>query len=596
MPLDDYTEILQTFAGSAQEVTTPTAVIQGGKDGTPWIAEGGWHTQSANGEVAPAQPKWFRVIRLQWAYSYRTPSRSGRFTAETGQSAENKTDNYTYFIGFDPNKAYFEASESPYQKFLAAPGEILLPIYAQGGNDQTSPRSLIEAGTTVMAVGRLLQAWGHTFKQWADAIDVPDSNWSGSAAGVFRRTLSTFSGRMQMINQQIESSKSSMALQTAGFQLMSTAGRLFETFADWAVQYQNSPQAALAAVWQDDIEKVILGENGWTAPTKDESEDGQVPKIDVPGYGDPTQQAFWDKLMATAHERWKTYIEVLNEDLTRLLPALDTAYQEAYEDFPTFFPSVPGAPRSGAGAGAGGGSGGGETNWDENGNNVPDYLEHIDTDGDGTPDHEDKTPQGSPADFDKNDNDVPDYQEHIDTDGDGTPDYKDKTPQGSPPDFDKNNNDVDDRQEHIDTDGDGTPDYKDKTPQGEPPDYDKLFEGRSGPGEGNAEDSNNNTIPDRLEKKDTDGDGFPDLWDSTPKGEPDVKTTAGGANGPGGSSPDLYQAGILQPGPVLGGGGGGLQVVPKGAKISSDGTVVGPDGQPVRDALGEKITVPPAPG
>ncbi|GLY20170.1 hypothetical protein Kisp01_71840 [Kineosporia sp. NBRC 101677] len=556
MPLDNYTEILQLFAGSGQDVTNPADVITGGKEETPWIAAGGWHGQPAEGE-APDPPEWFRVMRLQYSYTIAVAggrSRSIRYSSEVGESHKEELEHFTYFLGFDPDKSYFEAKDAPYQKFLSAPGEILLPIYLQTGNNVTSPKSLLEASTTIMATGALLQNWGHAFKQWADALDVPDSNWSGSAAGIFRRTLNNFAGRMQMINEQLESSETSTMLQAAGFQLMSTAGSLFDTFAEWATRYENSPQAALAAVWDDDIKTFLENEANWEAPPRHVAQVGGAPKIQVPGYGDPSQQAFWDQLMTNAHKRWDTYVQALNEDLTRLLPALDTAYQEAYEHFPNFFPSLPG---SGAGAGAGGASGAANGNfpdWDKNGNGFPDAQENADTDGDGTKDVRDPTPNGEPYRWDANGDGNPDSQEHIDSDGDGTIDLEDKTPNGPLPDL---------KLKVTDT-------VK------------------------NPDDANGNAIPDKLEKKDTDGDGFPDLWDSTPKGEPDVKTTQGGGNGPGGSSPDLYQAGILEPGPVLGGsgGGGGVHVVPKGAKISSDGTVVGPDGQPLLDGLGEKMIVP----
>jgi len=193
-PLDRFEAVLQTFAGVGQPIPDRNNVSSS-KDGrAPWILPASDDKGTGAGWIAKVFPyggspvSGYKVGWRQLFYFTNVP-RTAPFTYEGHTTTLHYTgysDTYELFIGFNPNRDWFETATSPWKTFIQQGLDILETLAESGGrgeNDQVSPNSLVVAGDTVKKVGELMDDWGAQFQNWSNEIDVTGS-WQGSAAGI----------------------------------------------------------------------------------------------------------------------------------------------------------------------------------------------------------------------------------------------------------------------------------------------------------------------------------------------------------------------------------------------------------------------------
>lgn len=279
-----------------------------------------------------------------------------------GEGIDNTFDIYQWWTYSDQKVIvganlgpFWKAPGSAWQNFIGSFNIMQQILLKPGETNSFSPGSMASAGFVVENLNAAFGDWQQTIKQWMDGIDVPDSDFQGSAAGVFKTTMLQFVSQLEALNTQLTTT--ALAQQLNGTQqiMVSAVNDLYTAFSTWygqtapdsAGRYpDNSPVLAMWNQFNLQLQGATLHFKG-----------GLHFHIDTP-YGDPSQQAWWDTLQTAAQQNWKASLQPLDNAADAFVEALNSAYSQVDALITTnFVPPVTvtpaGSDLGGDGSGAG---------------------------------------------------------------------------------------------------------------------------------------------------------------------------------------------------------------------------------------------------
>ncbi|HEX3783774.1 MAG TPA: hypothetical protein VHX38_29270, partial [Pseudonocardiaceae bacterium] len=220
------------------------------------------------------------------------------------------------------------------------------------GTDEFSPHSMWYGAETLKEAGARLDYWRQNFTQWANDVDSNDSDFQGSAAGVFRQTLMSFANMLQALSEQFAAPK--FVSQLASLEnVMNSNVTTFRNKVDaWMSDSNNSPSTILQNVFENVMSTANV-EYGFSA-----SQARVSPHINT-SYGDPANDSFWTQVDSVAKQQWLATLGPLDDAAQEFLSALDYAYQQTDAMMPSAFMPPPALTPPGTGDdGTNGGNGG----------------------------------------------------------------------------------------------------------------------------------------------------------------------------------------------------------------------------------------------
>ncbi|MFF9479894.1 hypothetical protein [Streptomyces sp. NPDC014733] len=521
---------MKAFAGSGQNVTDSSAI---GTDGTPsWLSGFTTGTSLAGGaDMAHGQDVW-------WSFRFSVGS----------------TD-LEYFLGATMDWGALDSG--PFHDFVQQPEAILGPVAGSlKGNDVASLGSFDTAGITLRGLERRLEGARGILDAWAREVNEDDSNWQGSAAGVFRTVLHGMGEELDRLRVEMTTPRDIAAeLDRTRTQMHTTLTELLAAHRDWRADRMAWPVNAV----HDALQEAMQGASvsfGYQSMG-----DGSNPEAKVTSsYGDPSTQEFWDRVQSRAKALWLANVNTrLDQPAGRQMQALTSTVGSTSTAIPQ---QITPLQLRMPGGGAGGGNAFG-TNTNPFGTGTdrkelpPEMQQYLKNNGYGTG-----------------------------PDGAGGPDGSGTGPEGAG----GTDSSVD---EHGKGDGVQPPGggSGEDGPEGgkTPPDV-KQFAQQLDHGTGGTADGH------------TGGDGdktghLPPgaIPPPPPKIQPPMTGTSGGTSGlktspygSGGGSAKL----VGPDGKALTDRNGHAVDVPRGSKINADGTVTRPDGTLATDRNGNQITVP----
>lgn len=528
-------QALKAFAATGQKVTDSSEV---GTDGGPSWFTGG----AADGAgTAFVNQDFTKVYDVWWSFTYSTQGNG------TGSGLPRQ-----YVLGVNMDWPAMENGEGPLYRFVHQADQILTPLAGTlKGNEFVSLGSFDTASNTARWLEGRIQAAKELMESWARTIDNEDSNWQGSAAGVFKAVLEGHANELDRLRTEMINPRDFTGdIDQARVQLHQSLVGLQEAFSAW----RNDRMAWPVNATHDALQEAMQGAHI-------EFPDGINPKVTSP-YGDPTTQAFWDRVQSRAKQLWLANVHTkLDQPAQQQMQALERSYGTATASIPeALSPMRLKLPHSGMPPGGGTGANG--THQDPNkvfsdlmnknatqtgggGSSLTGTDPKAGTGTGGGPTGGTGTGTGTGAD-------------------------------GAPPS-------AEDLKQSM------------KLAQQTPPD---IGSQEMGGGTGGGLDAKGGTGGlDQLGGKGVDQQqppGFvPPTFTAPTSG---ISQNGGGSKltGPGGTGTGAGKSALVGPdGATLKDGQGKAFQVPTGSKINADGTITRPDGKLATDANGHKITVPP---
>lgn len=243
----------------------------------------------------------------------------------------------TWFAGIDFDWAFFNDATKPWQVFVNKSAEILHPLASWPyENDSYSPNSVTYGANMITGLNQLLEKWIPQFKSWADAIDVPDGDFQGSAAGVLKHRVIEFQNQLQSISDQLTNPDLAGELNTVAGNMAQVARNLSQAYDDWLSGVYWTPGAALQQRFTDAIEHktITLASNLDGVPIT------EALKVSTP-YGDPMTPGFWSAIENAAKADWLAGLAGLDASATNFISTLTSAYTQAAAVLPPVIVSPP---------------------------------------------------------------------------------------------------------------------------------------------------------------------------------------------------------------------------------------------------------------
>ncbi|MER7024910.1 MULTISPECIES: hypothetical protein [Streptomyces] len=265
---------MKAFAGSGQNVTDSSAV---GTDGTPsWLSGFTTGTSLAGaGDMAHGQDVW-------WSFRFSVGS-----------------SDLEYFLGATMDWGGLDSG--PFHHFVQQPEAILGPVAGSlKGNDVASLGSFDTAGITLRGLERRLDGARGILDAWAREVNEDDSNWQGSAAGVFRTVLHGMADELDRLRIEMTTPRDIAAeLDRTRTQMHSTLTALLAAHRDWRADRMAWPVNAVHDALQEAMQGASVSFGYQTVG------DGSNPEAKVTSsYGDPSTQGFWDRVQSRAKALW----------------------------------------------------------------------------------------------------------------------------------------------------------------------------------------------------------------------------------------------------------------------------------------------------
>ena len=271
---------------------------------------------------------------------------------------------YTILIQAEEDTSKTTGSGAPVANFVTTAASIIDQLAGSPyANDRTDPNSLMTGMAALQNFTGWLEDWVSKINAWGDAVGDSASDWQGSAAGAFQYTLRQFAGEFQNVQDQMHLPTRWEGLEPASIRLSSAIEAISSAFSAWSNSPLSLPTNCLGWV-------LARAMNGATVyygtSTTDTSAEAVSPgsfsssltfSLDVPGYGNPTTQAFWDVIDQNAKDLWLNYLsEAVDRVVQPAMQALDSSYLDAAKDLGTLFQVSMTTPNSSLGANAGGGN------------------------------------------------------------------------------------------------------------------------------------------------------------------------------------------------------------------------------------------------
>lgn len=254
----------------------------------------------------------------------------------------------TVLVGAMINKEFFNNPQTPYQNFTTGVANILaLQLAPPNESNVFSQRSMYAGSQAIENVASLLNTWRQTINGWANDIDVPDGDFQGSAAGIFKNTLLQFTAQMNALTTQLATQNLADQLYGTGAAMVEAVWNLQQAFETWNGDASHQPAQLLANALANRMVGATLHYNA-----------GKV-KVDVKdaqGRNIGSDQTFWDDVETDAKTAWTASLSTLDTAAASFLSALDSQYQTTLKSINTNFVPPPNLTGTGPNGGTSGGS------------------------------------------------------------------------------------------------------------------------------------------------------------------------------------------------------------------------------------------------
>ncbi|MEV4560474.1 hypothetical protein AB0K51_26245 [Kitasatospora sp. NPDC049285] len=245
---------------------------------------------------------------------------------------------YAFVVGFNADWSMFDSTSSAYNTFHNDPEKNLAPLISMPyKNRVTDLWTFDNAGEMLTGVGGFLDTWIPTFKTWAESLDQGKaSDWSGNAAGTFRKFLSTLTLAMVNVKTDLtEPTNYVQELHSAREELGSAQLAMYNAYHAWMSERW---AGALNALHDSFLEAMAGASVKWEFTYDSNSGVSKLTSAKVLSASgeDVNSQAFFDKIEKAAKTKWMS-----------TLVTLDTASKDAFSKLDDKYTSVAGALRRG---------------------------------------------------------------------------------------------------------------------------------------------------------------------------------------------------------------------------------------------------------
>jgi hypothetical protein len=279
--------------------------------------------------AADGQASWFANTTASTDYaSQQSTAYDAVWTYPFSVTVSGTTYNYLTVVGVNLDWSQFGA-DSPLAKFVAQPMNILTPLVSSPNqNDTTSVWSFDAAATALRDLDTWLTGWMPTINGWADAVDAPEGDFHGSAAGAFRYVLRGFATELGMLHIELNTPGPYWTpLTTARTTLGATHVALWNGYSTWRSNARAMPVNCVIDSFMDAMKVADVAVD--SSKVSYTSTDLPTVTIDTP-LGDPTKQEFWDRVQSRAKQYWLLEVSTaLDAAATPAMDTLNTAYQQA---------------------------------------------------------------------------------------------------------------------------------------------------------------------------------------------------------------------------------------------------------------------------
>ncbi|MFB7473493.1 hypothetical protein [Kitasatospora sp. NPDC056184] len=283
----------------------------------------------------------------------------------------------TYGINFDYSTIN---AGSPFDRWQHEFLNILSPLRNPPfANDRVDLGAFMRVAKAHEQVRLVLDDWAAKTKAWVDEVDAPDGDWQGSAAGAFHTVLGAYYGEIASFRNQLADNGVEAALNGVLPQLQTSLDILHIGFTNWRNTRLYHPALALQDALADAMRTATvevryiqqLTPAEYDAALKSshlssaETASDLTFKVTSP-LGDPDTKEFWEKVVVRAKELWLGNLGSLDNEATRALIFLETAYTTLSNRFNASHPRVemrmppPVAPKVDVPPGTGGAGAGGK--------------------------------------------------------------------------------------------------------------------------------------------------------------------------------------------------------------------------------------------
>jgi uncharacterized protein YukE len=297
-----WSKALKTFADSGQKVAESSEVLS-----TNWFKR--WEVK----KNADQHENFKEIYDVWWTFNYEW--RAGPVFRTV----------YQYVAGVNIDYGVVDAEGGALNRFIHEAQQILIPVSSDvRGNDTTSLGSFDIASTTARGMEWRIQAAMEEIDRWVKGIDVPDSAWQGSAAGVFRATLQGMSNALERLRQEMINPRDfTIDIDHARFQLKTSLDALRGIHTNWLNDRMAAPINAAHDAVVESFQGAQIGQ--------DTDKYAAVQTV----HGDPTTQEFWDRVQQRAKEMWQYHVsEHLDKPAGLEMGEVEGAYSRAISAIP----------------------------------------------------------------------------------------------------------------------------------------------------------------------------------------------------------------------------------------------------------------------
>jgi hypothetical protein len=312
---------------------------------------------SSEGSGSSASGRWISAVEV--AYKVAPLSGAGGLKTDHDHNwkwhVTHAGEGIEIVVGVNDETDFFNDPAGGWQLFLNNPYNVMYSLIGRPNQtNQFSPYSMRYVADTLTDVGTLLDKWTQSFTGWTNDLDTPDSDWQGSAAGVFKHTLEQYTAVLKALRTQLATSQITKSLDDAESAMATSVGLLSQAIESWRDNPDNDPRRIIDYLFQQAMNH-FSSITFQYHPTKAH----YTPSIHTV-FGDPLTQEFADNLQATAKWWWLQSLTPLDQAASTVLTSLDSAYGNVSSTIPQNFvtPVVLSPPADDPTATSGGGGGG----------------------------------------------------------------------------------------------------------------------------------------------------------------------------------------------------------------------------------------------
>ncbi|MBW5483107.1 hypothetical protein [Streptomyces bambusae] len=310
----NWEEALKVFMSDTGSLADRNAVAGAGSAG--WVVRNSLRIV----QNASSNQDWSKTFDFHW---------SGYATLTT-DSGENVVPPVFYVVGFNLDwKNVFDNMSSKWNLWFHDPEKALTPLVASPyKNDVINPVTFDRAANQVKGIIDWFDHWVPAVKGWADSIESDASEWKGSAAGAFRKFLNVINVEMSKVRLDLTAPYDYITLlTTTKEQLQKSTLGMYNGFDTW----RQLPRSNAVNLLREVFNEVMTGAQiqvGWQPYAVGDTYgyDAVLQKIVDRGGSDVTNAHWIDGVEGEAKQRWLGNLTSLDEAAKTHVSLLDDAY------------------------------------------------------------------------------------------------------------------------------------------------------------------------------------------------------------------------------------------------------------------------------